>query len=336
MFVTLSAPAQDGVAVILLDLADTSGSVIKPKPPPSEFRLFRPGLNSTLKGEFLFDEASANSVMLAASSHGADLPIDYDHAMVTGGLFDAMDPSERGKAAGWFNLAVKDGELWAVNVKWTPKAALAITNGEWRYASPAIGFDPDTRRILRVTNVAITNLPATDHPDPLRALSQKTISTEVLMFPEALLKMLGLGKDATEAQVLSALMAMQKDVSDVAALRADVVSLRASAAKAESEKLNAEIEAAVKDGRVVPAQREILTALGVEKPEVVRQILSTSTPRVNMESTAQSAPAAPAATPGSVVTLGQFDKQVAKMLGLKPEQMIETRKMLADKALESV
>lgn len=329
-FETLSSLPEQGVDTTLIELVEFEGSVIKPKPPPNEFRLFRAGLNATKKGSFLFDQEAANQVMEAAVEHGTDLSIDYDHAMVSGGLFDAMDPAERGKAAGWFNLDIKNGELWAHNVKWTPKAALAIQNGEWRYISPAINFNKDTKRITHVTNVALTNLPATRKPDPLRSLSQSTINEEVFMFPEALLKMLGLGKDATEAQVLSASMAMQKDATDVVSLRAEAASLRAEVLKAESQKLSAEIEAAITEGRITPAQREILTSLGAEKPEVVRQILLTSTPRVQMESKAAPS-AAPTPAPSAAVVLSEFDKQVAKMLSLKPEDMLATRKRNAEK-----
>ena len=330
-FITLSDDPGTDVGTIALDLLEgqtLDASVIKPKPAPKEFRLFRAGLNSTRKGKFLFDAESATKVLAAQAEHGADLSIDYDHAMVSGGLFDAMDPSERGKAAGWFNLGVKDGELWALNVKWTPKAALAIEQGEWRYVSPAIGFDKESRRILHVTNIAITNIPATDHPDPLRALSQK--NTEVqLKFSEALLRALGLGADATEAQVLSAILSMQVDAVALSALKVEVASLKAAQAKAETEKLSAEIEKAIAEGRVIPAQRDLLNQLGAERPEVVRQLLSTSVKQVSMETPAPAA--APTPKPAAAVVLSDFDKHVARLLGLKPEDMIATRQMLSQR-----
>jgi hypothetical protein len=135
--------------------------------PPSEFRIFAAGPNKTKKGTFVFDDASAASVMAEYEAHGIDLMLDYDHASVAG---LAVDPAQAGKAAGWFNLEVRSGELWAVNVRWTPPAAEALKRKEWRFMSPAFNADKEGR-ITSVLNVAITNLPATRRLEPLMAAS---------------------------------------------------------------------------------------------------------------------------------------------------------------------
>jgi hypothetical protein len=134
--------------------------------PPNEFRIFTAGKVDSTKGSVLFDEAAAKSVMAEYTTHGIDLMIDYDHAS----LGMAIDPALAGKAAGWFNLAVRNGELWAVNVRWTGPAADALRRKEWRFMSPAFNTDADGR-VTSVLNVAITNLPATRRLEPLMAAS---------------------------------------------------------------------------------------------------------------------------------------------------------------------
>jgi len=132
---------------------------------PTEFRLFTAELVTTSKGDFVFDDKAAKAVMSAWEAQGNELPIDYDHAMVD----PTTRPQDRG-AAGWFKLALKGGELWAVDIRWTADGEKAVASGEWRYSSPYFGYDPETKRITEIINVAITNLPATKKMDALVAI----------------------------------------------------------------------------------------------------------------------------------------------------------------------
>lgn len=145
--------------------------------PPSEFRIFAAGANETTKGTFTFDEAAAVSVMAEYARHGIDIPLDYDHAML--GTDRAMDPALAGRAAGWFALEVRNGELWATNVRWTEPAAEALRAKEWRFMSPAFQTD-DSGRVTSLLNVAITNLPATRRLEPLMAANVMTLGGAML------------------------------------------------------------------------------------------------------------------------------------------------------------
>lgn len=151
--------------------------------PPSEFQLFTAGTVETTKGTFVFDEACVASVMSEYRAHGIDLMIDYDHASLAG---VSLDPATAGKAAGWFNLEVRNGELWAVNVRWTESAAKALRAKEWRFMSPA--FQTEGNRIVSVMNVALTNLPATRQLSPLVAASSVALGEHMdsTMISEAL------------------------------------------------------------------------------------------------------------------------------------------------------
>lgn len=142
--------------------------------PPDSFRIFQSGPNETTKGTFIFDAAAAKSVMAEYTAHGIDLTIDYDHAMLGGGV----DPAQSGKAAGWFELEVRAGELWAVNVRWTEAAATALRAKEWRFMSPA--FATKEGRVTQLVNVALTNLPATRRLTPLVAASETVMDASMV------------------------------------------------------------------------------------------------------------------------------------------------------------
>jgi hypothetical protein len=96
--------------------------------------------------------------MDAYRKHGIDLHVDYEHDMRI--------------AAAWFRPEVRSDGLWAVGVKWTPRASDMLRDGEYRYTSPTFGHDADMR-IERVVNVALTNLPATDNQQALMAASER-------------------------------------------------------------------------------------------------------------------------------------------------------------------
>ncbi len=133
--------------------------------PPREIKLFGAGRNATTKGDFVFDDKAAESVMARFRDHGLDkLPFDFDH-----GMFASEVTSENRKAAGWFVPEIRNGELWATNIEWTPLAAQMLRDKEFRFFSPAFDSDNRSGRILRLWNVALTNLPATKGQMPLVA-----------------------------------------------------------------------------------------------------------------------------------------------------------------------
>ena len=186
------------------------------KAPPSEFRIFAAGKIETTKGTFLFDAKAADLVMASARAWGNEYPIDYDHAM---GSFFALDPAESGKAAGWFKPELRNGELWATNVSWTPKATEKLTAREYRYHSPAFRIEEEDKRISELVNVGLTNLPATKNHPPLMASRAGEPGKESKM--KTIAVALSLAAEATEAEVLAAVSALQsfaaRVLSDVGA-----------------------------------------------------------------------------------------------------------------------
>jgi len=137
-----------------------------PSEPPSEFRLFRAGVNHTQKGAFLFDDDAAAQVMAAWQEWGVDLTIDLNHDSLD--LHAMHARSDASDARGWFQLELRAGELWAINVTWTPDGERRLREKTQRYTSPAFNVD-EHERIIEVVNCAICAMPATNRCAPLVA-----------------------------------------------------------------------------------------------------------------------------------------------------------------------
>jgi phage I-like protein len=301
---------------------------LAPLQPPTEFRIFRAGKNNTRKGVFLFDAEAAKSVRANSAQWGVDHAIDYNHAMISS---KGADPALEGRAAGWFKLAIRDGELWAVDVRWTPAAHSAIAQGEWRYISPTFLHDAKTGRVSELLNVAITNLPATRGLDPLVSLSvvidPAPESANGVARMKLVLSALGLAEDASESDAAAKVTALAIEANKVVKLTAEVQSLstkiaehEASAAAERAAKLAAEIDAAVNGGRVPPSQRETLVQLGADKPELVRALLANAAPVVKMDRAETPAPKVHA-----LAALTDDDKRVAVLLGISETDFAKAR-----------
>lgn len=317
-------------AALLLSLPSPEGGRV----PPTEFRLLAAGKNPTLKGEVVFDEESARQVLGAWREHGTELAFDYEHQAL-------QQPPIEAPAAGWFGLELRNGELWAVNVKWTPRAAERLQAAEYRYFSPALELDPKTRRIRRFVNAALTNLPATRALSPLVAATQ----TAGLPAPEkpmkTLLTLLALAETATEAEAVTALTALQARERELLTLtgaataaeaagkvagwkaaagqleatRAEVLALKAKADEAEGKAL---LDGAVRDGKVPPALKEFW---GKQPLETLRAFVAAApvlTPSISKP---------PAASPDAL-TLTASEQKAAKEMGVDPAKMLERKKAL--------
>lgn len=142
----LDVLASDGV-----ERADPTG-------PPVAFRIWKAGVNITDHGSTVFSERSAVLLMEQQATRGNRFPIDVDHLSL-----DKEAPIAARKAVGWFNIEVRDGELWARDVEWTDVVRDGLTKEppEWRYHSPAYDQDSETGEVIGLVNLAITNLPAT-------------------------------------------------------------------------------------------------------------------------------------------------------------------------------
>lgn len=141
------------------------------QPLPTEFRIFKAGVNETTQGDVLFDEQAAADVMARYARENVDLIVDLNHDSVdedAGRMrADARD------ARGWFKLELRAGpELWAVCATWTPDGARRLRERTQRYISPVVLYDKQTLRAKYLANVAMCAMPATLGALPLVAASK--------------------------------------------------------------------------------------------------------------------------------------------------------------------
>jgi phage I-like protein len=179
---------------------------------PSAWRIFRVGVNPSTKGPVLFDAKAANDVMADYRQHGADQMLDLEHLSL-----DRSSPSYDPNARAWYQLQIRNGELWAVNARWTPDGQARLAAKSQRYISPFFAVDPGTRRVKRVINSALTALPASDKPMALIAASDRPLTgllalstlesdqMDLSLFAAAL----GLPPDATADDIVAAIKALQ-------------------------------------------------------------------------------------------------------------------------------
>lgn len=212
------------------------------KPLPTELRILPAGPFETELGPLTFDARAAELVLANLKERGVELPFDWNHGM-TPGLFEPVsDPAEAGKAAGWFNAELRNGELWAANVRWTPLAQQKLRDLEYRYLSPTLaieridetfepahvlepdGRDIGRRRVAKLMCVALTNTPAMHGIDPIVASAAGGRRQETSM-DKALLVLLGLAETATLDDVKKATEKLKADGVVLLSFRGDVLKL---------------------------------------------------------------------------------------------------------------
>lgn len=129
---------------------------------PEWLRLLPLGQVNLVDGRppFEVDPQSLADMVQAFGDRGTDLVIDYEHQSLKGG---------QAPAAGWIkDLEVREDGLWA-KVEWTGQAEEYLKRREYRYFSPVLRLDPDSRRPQELMNVALTNVPAIQGLSPLVA-----------------------------------------------------------------------------------------------------------------------------------------------------------------------
>jgi len=325
-----------------LRLVDLTGD------PPGEVMLFRAGTNKSYKGELIFDDAAAAMVLADAKDHGAEYFFDYDHASLYPIGKDA------GEAAAWFTLEVREGALWAVKIRWTEEATAKVTARKYRYISPAVEYDVDSRRIWRLINVALTNLPASHGLPPLMAASQNQMEETMLEGALAhIAEALGLDPEkATEDELIAAfdekiegdgppssekgetgealaqLRTLTGKKSDKEALAAAVAELSAARSADADREINDLVEKGIATRRIPAENREAYVRLGKKDLEALRDLVGTAAPPPKNDKPAGKTPAKKPSPPlarheqatlsARSPRVSEHDLSVARTLGLDP------------------
>ncbi len=240
---------------------------------PARIELLPAGQRITGRDGRSWNNPDPQSVVDRTNGRGIDLVLDIEHASEL-----KAPKGEPAPAAGWLNdLRVEqDGRITAAVNRWTPKGEQAVRDGEYRYISPAVLYDPKTMAIIGIGSAGLTNKPNL----PLAALNHEQQEDDAML--KKMLDKLGLSEDATEETALNAIGKLQTDLQtalnsaqtpplDKFVPRADYETALNRAATAEAKiadgekaRREADIETAINqaltDGKIAPASKEFYVA----------------------------------------------------------------------------
>ena len=256
---------------------DYSGEGL-PDEVPTDIMLFGMGVTETSKGDFLLDELGAAAIMKRFKEQGIDrLTFDYGHGMVK------PVSSDSHKAAGWFLPEMREDGLYATKIEWTPAAMAALKSREYRFFSPAFDFEPETRRINRLINVGLTNMPAIKNQRPLvlseLAAEQETKEDKKM---QVLLDSLGVSDEAAAVAKLSELRAELSEAGEqigkLQALADEGVKAQTELAQLRkeqaAERRATKIEALCAEGKLLDSQKEFAALLSDDQFDVFAKTLA--------------------------------------------------------------
>lgn len=223
------------------------------------------------RGPYVLRPDDIEQVIASSMRQVVDLPIDWEHAI------DVKPAGEEKPAAGWIKeLAARADGLYA-RVEWSTRAQQQLADKEYRYISPTFWFDKATglvKRLMRASLVAVPNL-------EVKALAAADISTpeeETTMNEtlKAIAKLLGLGEDATEAQVLEAVQALkQTDEKVKEAVDAPAAATAEEVVEAIQEVVEEKVEAATAAAKLEAKKnlQKEMAAAGTLPPDQAQALL---------------------------------------------------------------
>lgn len=241
--------------------------------PPCELMLIPEGETVTGRDGRSWKNSFPQGIVDHFNLGGVDLPIDVNHATEL-----KAPQGEAAPAAGWIKgLRLGDGGAVYGRIVWTPSGREAVLNREYRYISPVLLHDKELN-IRGLSSLGLTNKPNLYIP----ALNSAHLDTEDPMDLKQLLASLGLPETATFAQALNHIAQMKGDLTtalnhaanppmekfiprsqfEAAVTKANNMEQQLNTLKAaELDKaINTEITAALKAGKITPANEEYFRA----------------------------------------------------------------------------
>ena len=139
-----SPSTSGGTSYKLIPLASHALPLSPSREPPSDFTLIPAGTLSTVYGDFLWTERSAQEVTKLWARLNRRFMWDYQH------LSDKpLATVHDRRAAGHAPVVVADAQgFHPRGQQWTPDAQKYIRDGEYLYYSPVIGVDEKTNEII--------------------------------------------------------------------------------------------------------------------------------------------------------------------------------------------
>ena len=321
------------------------GDVISEDGAPKPFRLFRIGENSLTQNgkdfKLTLTPEDLENIVEYQRKKGEKIPIDSRHALMLAAEKAHVTESEALQAVpsavaalGFASLERRDDGLYASDVELLPLGAELFRQGALRYYSPVIrGLDGKSP--LRVTSIAMDNVPALNNLEMLAASAEAVSETqtpgsgknkEVNMTRTeiALRKLLGdeslALSDSTDEVVATKLEALSAEIPELRRKAAEVDALKLAA---ETEQKKALIDKAVAENRVTNSEREGLMKLSIAW-------LSAELPK-RPQNAAPVNPLPEEKDDDDAEALSAEEKAFAEKMGLTAEQFLKSKKECAAK-----
>lgn len=302
-----------------------------------------------------FDLPNPAIVIDAFAANGADLPVDYEH--------QADNPQAKASgpipAAGWIKGLKATAESVFARIDWTDRARAMIAAKEYRFISPVIRYNKETRQVGAIIGAGLVHRPNLF----LTALSSQEAAPAAQTVPAApedtpgeadfvrqLAKQIGLPETAPAEEVLAsvgkllasfktfveqiggkavnsqtALMEMANLTPDPTRfVAADEVAQmreehRRAGEAARTERMNRKVKDAAKAGYITHGQRDWATAL-CQSDEASFDAFCTGVPRFGyLLKESDAAVISPTRTDYG----SALEEAVCSQLGLKPGSLVD-------------
>lgn len=306
------------------------------------------------RGPYHLEDPGAVIHLTGEMSAGNDLPIDYGHALEVEGPAGDAAP-----AAGWItDLEVRDGSIWG-RVEWTDEGARRVRGREFRFLSPVFLHDRQGR-VVALLRAGLTNRPNLPQLRSINSRGapdggkEDDLSDKQKSLQSRIAAALGLAEDASEEQFLArctaaaTALAGYRQVAQSVQLGADAsaddvvkaIETRSATAdlskyvprdqydqvahalqeaqKKEGERL---VDQAIRDGRLIPAQRDWALSYHARDPRGFEEFLARQ-PKI-VDAAKPEAGVAPAA--GSGRELDDAEKAVCAALDIATEDFTKNR-----------
>ena len=310
--------------------------------------------------QWTVDAEGVAAMQAARQRRGNDYVVDYEHQTLL-----AASNGQKAPAAAWFKNfeLVTTGDkpgLWACDVQWTPQAAAEIASGQYKYIS-AVFFVNKTGQVVELHSAALTNNPALDGMAAVALAAQSlvpataspaTLSASLSPSPfpslqsapkdesmKTVLIALALAEVASEAQALSAVVALQRELTaaqanqfdaakhialtEYATLQGQLTALTAKADDAERAQL---MDACIKDGRIALSAKDFWAKAPLVQ---LTEYAKIATPNPALAAGSQTAAAAAGGKAGGnpAVALTAEQERIAAACGVTAEQFAKAGPM---------
>lgn len=264
--------------------------------------------NQLVKGrdgrEFLIN---GEKVAKATNGRALDVVLDCNHGSY------AYD-GERAAAFGWLKNFRVEGKFLVADLELTDKGQNALQNKHFRYLSPAFQMSSNAE-VAYVDSVGLVNRPNLKLPalnSNKNQIKEASMPDESKGAHDELLK-----KTVEENAGLKAQLAEQEQKTAQLAAR-----LEESQKELRKIAVNYLLDEALKQGKILPAQRNSLEVIGLNNQEQLADLLGAMPVQQNLQdlSVELGPKGAPTEKNSGKVSLNQEQRETARALGISEEE----------------